>query len=484
LGGTINTTKKVCARVIDNRISLAIQVLRRFRFLPHDHTEKARFITTKILPMALYGIECAEPSGHLLRQLRRAIACALGTHSARACISLVFELHNYGRDLDPHIHQFVRRAMLFRRMISKHPEYRAKVELLWRTYQDEKCLGILQADGTTGIPLTAAPPPGYPDRAQWKPRKHLQGPIALLAYSTAQIAGALDADFRVRRKQYLHVDLFNTPIQQLRVELSTCAVQARMQHVSRTRSDLSDIGDIDRDALAAALSKRDAEESRILKHCLSLSSWSNDKLFEAGQATSPACQFCGHGAQTTRHLLYECPSLAIQREEARVKFLGAGFDLGDLPKPLQLGLPPKMACTYDNTFWGTDWRDAKQPIPEIGCFNRGKDFGNRQLRDVLDRLIYANPGISAENAVSRVRGTFSSSDFPDSTWTTERAPVDPNVYTDGGVQNPASRAWATGTFGVFWPNRSLSDYPLNSVEADYAKRQAGYLAQKGQYSLD
>ena len=88
---------------------------------------------------------------------------------------------------------------------------------------------------------------------------------------------------------------------------------------------------------------------------------------------------------------------------------------------------------------------------------------------MLDRLIYANPGISAENAVSRVRGTFSSSDFSDSTWTTERAPVDPNVYTDGGVQNPASRAWATGTFGVFWPNRSLSDYPLNSVEADYAK---------------
>ena len=199
LGGTISTTKRACAKVIDERITKAIQVLRRFRFLPHSHADKAKFILTKVLPMALYGIECAEPSGHLMWQLQTAIAHALGAHSARACISLVFELHNYTRDLDPHIHQFVRRAMLCRRMLAKHPDHKPTVDMLWQFYNDEQCIGTLLTQEGQGIPSLPAPPPGRPGRAEWKPRKHMPGPVAMLIHSTAQNAAALDGRFCIRR---------------------------------------------------------------------------------------------------------------------------------------------------------------------------------------------------------------------------------------------------------------------------------------------
>ena len=105
LGGTINTTGRGYAKVIDGRISNAISSLRRFRHLPHEHAVKAQFIKGKILATALYGIECAEPSGHMMQKLQSGIANAMGSSSARACNSMTYELHNYNGDLDPHIHQ-------------------------------------------------------------------------------------------------------------------------------------------------------------------------------------------------------------------------------------------------------------------------------------------------------------------------------------------------------------------------------------------
>ena len=253
----------------------------------------------------------------------------------------------------------------------------------------------------------------------------MPGPVAMLIYSTAQNAAALDENFNIRRNGHLHIDLINTPIQQLQFELSRCAEQAPMWHASRIRTALSGIQGIDRDAIRQALAKRDLKESRILKHCMSVSSWANEHLFQAGQAGSLACQFCGHPKQT-RHLIHERPALDKTREEARVSLLGAA-QLGDLLMPLQLGLPPIMACAYDNAFWGTDWRELAKPSPELGCFNCDKPFSNKQLKDILDNVCFNHPGITAESAVSRIRGTFGEGDFPPATWTNSLPPAQPNV---------------------------------------------------------
>ena len=84
LGGTINTTGRGYAKVIDSRINIALASLRRFRHLPHEHSVKAQFIKSKVLSSALYGIECAEPSGHMLQRLQSGIATVMGSSSARS----------------------------------------------------------------------------------------------------------------------------------------------------------------------------------------------------------------------------------------------------------------------------------------------------------------------------------------------------------------------------------------------------------------
>ena len=130
--------------MIDERIRNALNIIRRFRFLPHSLRVTAMFIQTKVMAAALYGIEVAEPSGHLLRQLQSAIADVFGPRSARACPSLVFELHNYVRDLDPHVQQLVRRATLFRRMWHEHPSIQGIAKDIWESYHTMGVQGTKQ----------------------------------------------------------------------------------------------------------------------------------------------------------------------------------------------------------------------------------------------------------------------------------------------------------------------------------------------------
>ena len=63
-----NSTGRSYAKIIDARMDQAVSTLRRFRYLPHSLETKALFIQTKVLAAALYGIECAEPSGHRMHQ--------------------------------------------------------------------------------------------------------------------------------------------------------------------------------------------------------------------------------------------------------------------------------------------------------------------------------------------------------------------------------------------------------------------------------
>ena len=83
LGGTINTVGRNYAKIIDARIGKSLATLRKFRHLPHDTKTKALFIRSKVLNAALYGIECAEPSGHMLRRLQTSI-----THWCSICSSM------------------------------------------------------------------------------------------------------------------------------------------------------------------------------------------------------------------------------------------------------------------------------------------------------------------------------------------------------------------------------------------------------------
>ena len=158
LGGQINTLHRGVGTVLNDRIIKALACLRRIRYRPHTPAEKAMFIRTKILPMALYGIEGAAPREQLLRALQAAIVEVIGPNSARRCNALVFETCSAGDDLDPHIAQFTRRITLFRRMWSMYPSCRDMVNDLYNCYHKADYIGT-NTDPEFLKQAKPAPPP-------------------------------------------------------------------------------------------------------------------------------------------------------------------------------------------------------------------------------------------------------------------------------------------------------------------------------------
>ena len=145
------------------------------------------------------------------------------------------------------------------------------------------------------------------------------------------------------------------------------------------------VGDIDREALRGAIKIRNDEDSRILNHRLSLASWSNAKLFEAGFRDNPSCELCGCSKQTTLHLLHECPALAAPRQSAMRDYL-PDVNIEDLPVPLQLGIPLAMTFTCDHTFWGSPAGDLQKPSHDMGCYHSGRIIH----KDVVDSVSLVN----------------------------------------------------------------------------------------------
>ena len=80
-------------------------------WISHSVQTNAQFIQSKVLAMALYCVECTEPSAQRMQKLQTAIVETLGAHSARRCNAIIFELHNYKYDLDPHLQQATRRVL-------------------------------------------------------------------------------------------------------------------------------------------------------------------------------------------------------------------------------------------------------------------------------------------------------------------------------------------------------------------------------------
>ena len=465
LGGTINTGNRQASSIIDNRIAKAISSVRKMRFLPHSLEDKATLIQTKIIPMALYGIEVAEPSAHMMQKLQSAIIDTLGAHSARRCNALVFELRNFKQDLDPHLHQATRRAVLFRRMWAKHQQMQPVIDYVLQAYIAMGIGGSISFDPEApelpSFPLGPAPPPGKPGRAKWRPNIPMHGPISLLLYSVHQLAASID-QHRVLHYEHSSIDLINTPYQQLRPMIMQVAADARMAAAIDTRSDLHQGFKLDRRVLSEALKNRDKEDRRILDHFLSLSSWDNQKLVECGQRETSKCEFCDEPIQTTHHLLHCCPGLKGARDISLSAIRNC--DINDLPKAMQSGLPPVLACTTEGPFWAESWHGMAKPTTATGCFNCGRET-RKEVSETISK--HQKMGQSASQLVSMLRGIFTFTSTPLPAPCCGRAPPSyPNVFSDGGVSEPTRPEWSISSFGVFWPDRYCALF--NQIEFAYA----------------
>ena len=80
---------------------------------------------------------------------------------------------------DPYIDIFFRRIIMLRRIIVKHPHCLTMMRDVARLYRAKGVPGAFQS-GDGIAQLTPAPPPGAPDRHQWKSRLRPKGPVGLL----------------------------------------------------------------------------------------------------------------------------------------------------------------------------------------------------------------------------------------------------------------------------------------------------------------
>ena len=120
--------------------------------------------------------------------------------------------------------------------------------------------------------------------------------------------------------------------------------------------------------------------------------------------------------------------------QAAIKDHLPNVDIKDLPAPLQLGIPLAMSCSTEATFWGSDPSDLSKPDPVLGCHHSDRTI-QKEVGDFV-RDINSRYGLQyASDVVAYFRGSFLSQPFPAVERCIGDPPRDPNVYTDGDIQN-------------------------------------------------
>eukprot|EP00973_Karenia_brevis_P053847 7479896-Karenia_brevis.AAC.1 len=122
LGSNVSLTKSASTSVSRERLAKAIITVRRISWLPHQLSTKAMFLRASALAQGLYACEASSVDEVMIRQFTKHIVQMLQKSAYQPSNALVFTLAGVGDDLDPSIIILLRRAIMARRMIAKHPE--------------------------------------------------------------------------------------------------------------------------------------------------------------------------------------------------------------------------------------------------------------------------------------------------------------------------------------------------------------------------
>ena len=185
---------------------------------------------------------------------------AISTSSQYQCRSLGFALSKGGCSVDPHVDIFFRRISMLRRIIVKHPHCLTTIRDVAKFSRAKGVPGTYQV-GDDISQFTPAPPPGSPDRYQWKARQRQRGPVGLLMEHTHMLAAAIDFNsLAVVRSQRADLPIVDTPLQLLKPTMVRMAFDALQRVASTTRAMLANAVDVDPSLFhkaTAELSKKD-----------------------------------------------------------------------------------------------------------------------------------------------------------------------------------------------------------------------------------
>ena len=387
LGSHLNTTANMCSPTLNHRIREAIEIVNKIGWTGFSMDIKAMLIRTKAIAKALYGVEASPYNRQTMQSLRVAIANVIAIKSRLRSIDLAFATAMLGNDLDPEIVVFVRRALLLRRMLVKHPELTETVKNIWSIYNSHKHKATFYSPED----LNEKMPGLIDDDDKEEKDDKAMGPIGLLLDSIRNLGAGMCPDFLIHQKYEPAVSLMETPWQHLRPITEDIAFRARFKCTVQKRTFLKSCGktaEIDRETFNDATKNRTNEEKRMLSSITNFGRWSDSKINSFDPENDGACWLCQAPMGDTTHILWDCCELREARIDGDLDFDGIKWQ--NLPPMLLMGLPPAMRADDSYSFWdGTDCVQTQQ-LPE--CMRLPRTWKMEQAaRDLISsRNLYTS----------------------------------------------------------------------------------------------
>ncbi len=243
-------------------------------------------------------------------------------------------------ELDPAVHELVRRTQKIRRAWVKRPDLSYIYNDILDYYHWNLFNGTKHADINVN---TLHPVPAYGDpRRRLFASLHLAaGPIGLLLTSIFNVGSVIDLQWQTHAPNEVPIEVRHTAYNHLTFHVGELAVRARTFTAPMRDTFGGQVPEIDTDVLHKARDALTANDMIIANYIATGGVWGQHNKRNAGDDVDHHCLHCGARYQDFFYTLCECHAVKPTRDKHLASNLG-GLDLSKLPKPLLLGLPPAL----------------------------------------------------------------------------------------------------------------------------------------------
>ena len=454
LGSHFNASGKRKSTTNIGRLKNGVVQCGKLKRLPIDRATKAKTIRTKIFPAAFYAAEVVEMPDCHVAKLTTAVIKVMTNKGSHHDVDSTFASCSHGDDLDPSAQILMRCCTALRRAIAKKPHNKSHYQRTHETYVKKgmngatvSCDKDAQSNGELAD-LQPAPHPTQSDqsRAAWRTGQSPEGPIGHLIRAVHMIGGKMNGDFEILINNEAPIGILDTPYQFLGKAVLAAVARSRTRAAHGTKKINEHICEIDVKATLGMQSKMPVEDRGYLHTIQTDSGWGKIDLAKIGATDNDICDLCGIEAQCTDHSIWFCKALENERKEANAML--SCINPHHIHQAIRRGIAPAMSTQPDEAFWGgiIPQRLDDKVRKMLGARSPPIECGD--ARSIISDAegLHCN----ARQLVAVCRGGFGQGKAPDFPEGVIGKPGNkPNVFSDGGVKNPANQLWALGGFGIW-----------------------------------
>ncbi len=288
---------------------------------------------------------------------------------------MVFVNTTCSGDLDPEVYILSQRVQAIRRIIAKYPAKQSKVQSILGKYLDGNCKHANASNPS--------------------------GPVGFLLQSVEQVRGCITPDLRIVKDKEADIDMLHMPWQHLKKVVSEMASNRRAEDVSKQRSHLKGLKEIDSQIVKKIVNSLGHKEAKVYNHISTGAAWSEAHLHDIGLSNNGTCSHCGGEGCDNTHVAWSCPVINKHRKVQDLKDLDPQL----LPNFIKHGIPSAMPTDIEGAFWGKfeqpgDQQVSPDNLKSIGApaSNKAKIVASCKNQEVIDALGKCNVCPISSNA--------------------------------------------------------------------------------------